>query len=202
MIARLFGKPPHQRTVEDACPYKVCAFIAYSRIASSCLPRRGRGTTKWWKESPPCCGVWITDAQCAPLRVCVFKVRNRIMGRGSRTRNARPYEVCVFKADSHTAFSKPKPHQRTVREASPYKKAYSRRVTSLWVVDTDAQCAPLRGCAFIAYSRIASSCRPRRGRGTTKWWKESPPHCGSWITDAQCGYIGLPQRGRGTACGG
>ena len=32
-------------------------------------------------------------------------------------------------------------------------------------------------------SRIASPCLPRRGRGTTKWWKESPPHCGSRITD-------------------
>ena len=48
-----------------------------SRIASPCLPRRGRGTTKWWKESPPHCGSGITDAQCAPLRVRAFKAYSR-----------------------------------------------------------------------------------------------------------------------------
>ena len=94
------------RTVEDACPYKVCVFKVDSHTASSCLPRRGRGTTKWWKESPPCCGSWITDAQCAPLR------------------------DCAIKAGRHTAFSKSKPHHGQSRTPVPTRFVCSRRVAA------------------------------------------------------------------------
>ena len=43
---------------------------------------------------------------------------------------------------------------------------------------------PYRGGTIIACSHIVSPCLPRRGRGTTKWWKESSLYCGSWIADA------------------
>ena len=108
-----------------------------------------------------------------PLAVDEENTYIAAFGSEIRTRNARPYGVVRSKrvaAQGNKSLSLRERWRRSRRRGCPPSPA--------------AQELPPGGalvCVFKADSHIASSCLPRRGRGTTKWWKESPPYYGSWI---------------------